>query len=261
MIGKVVIGKSFNGCVRYVMEKPGAQVLDQSGVRSRTAAEAIEDFNTYRKAKPNVKNAVMHSSISFAHQDKVDNDLMMRIGRDYVEKMDMQDHQYLLVRHQDTQHEHMHIISNRIGYNGEVASDRWCKNRAAHACDELEVKYGLTIAREQGKNKTTLLDKVPVKKRLKEEISGAIEKGLDEGIYDLDGLAEHLSAAKISVEVKTQRTGRINGISFEKEGMAFKGSAISRDFSYGRLQKKLEENQRINNIRNRGIGFGAELSP
>ncbi len=260
MIGKVVIGKSFAGCVRYVMEKKGAQVLDDFGVRSKDATLVIKDFNVIRRKKPSIKNAVMHTSISFAHQDIVNNDLMMHIGRDYVEKMDMQEHQYLIVRHQDTRHEHMHIISNRIGFNGEVASDRWCKNRAAHACDELEEKYGLTIARYQQNKKDVRLDKVPVMKRVKEEIRGAVQEGLDRGVDDLDEFIEGLSVKKIEVKIKKQSTGRINGISFEKDGLAFKGSAISKEFSYGRLNKRLEENWSQNRHRGRGMGEGAGLS-
>ncbi len=34
MIGQVTIGKSFGGVVRYVMEKEGAKVLEQDGVRA-----------------------------------------------------------------------------------------------------------------------------------------------------------------------------------------------------------------------------------
>lgn len=251
MIGKVSIGKSFGGCVRYVMEKDSAQVLDQSGVRGQNAVVATRDFNAIRRENPDVKNAVMHTSISFAHQDKVSDAIMVNIGRDYLEKMGLQDQQYLMVRHRDTKHEHMHIVINRVGYNGEVASDRWCKNRTARACDQLEVKYGLTVARQQNKSKDVALDKIPIKKRLKSDIKSEIEKGLNKGINNMDQLKSELSKSKISLKIQTQSTGRINGVSFEKDGLAFKGSSISKEFSYGRLNKQLEQNKK----RNRGLSL------
>ena len=251
MIGKVSIGKSFGGCVRYVMEKDNAQVLDQSGVRSQSAVMATRDFNAIRRENPDVKNAVMHTSISFAHQDKVSDDMMVNIGKDYLEKMDLQDRQYLMVRHRDTKHEHMHIVINRVGYDGEVASDRWCKNRTARACDQLEVKYGLTIARQQNKVKDIAMDKIPIKKRIKSQIKSEIEKSLHKGINNMNQLKSELSKNKISMKVQTQSTGRINGLSFEKDGLAFKGSSISKDFSYGRLNKQLERNK----TRNRGLSL------
>ncbi|MEM6814090.1 MAG: relaxase/mobilization nuclease domain-containing protein [Bacteroidota bacterium] len=243
MIGKVSIGKSFGGCVRYVMEKDQAQVLDQSGIRSQNAVVATQDFNAIRRENPDVKNAVWHTSISFAHQDKLTDQQMVDIGRDYLNKMDLKNHQYLMVRHRDTQHEHMHIVVNRIGLNGDLASDRWCKNRTAKACDQLEVKYGLTIAKEQGLKKQFTRDKVPIKKQLKSEIRSEIDKHLQRGINSMDRLKKELGNQGISLEIKKQSTGRVNGVSFAKDGMAFKGSAISKEFSYGRLVKQLENNR------------------
>lgn len=37
MIGKVMTGKSFGGCVRYVVEKAEARILDGQGVRLDSA--------------------------------------------------------------------------------------------------------------------------------------------------------------------------------------------------------------------------------
>jgi hypothetical protein len=185
---------------------------------------------------------------------------MNRVAKDFIDKMEIGDFQYLIVRHNDTAHEHMHIISNRIGFKGELASDKWCKNRAAKACDELEETYGLTVARYQQNKKDVRLDKVPVIKRAKEAIRGAIQDGLDRGVDDLDEFIEVLSKKGIGVKIKKQSTGRINGISFEKDGLAFKGSAISRAFSYGRLNKQLEENWSQNRHRGLGRGEGAGIS-
>jgi hypothetical protein len=193
MIGKVSIGKSFGGCVRYVMDKDNAQVLDQSGVRSENAVKATQDFNAIRRQHPDVKNAVWHTSISFAHQDKLGNDQMVKIARDYLDKMNLKDHQFLIVRHHDTKHEHIHIIINRIGFDGNVASDRWCKNRTARTCDQLELKHGLTVAKEQGLGKSKIRDKVPIKHQLRSEIRSEIEQKLKMGVSNMDQLSKELS--------------------------------------------------------------------
>mgnify|MGYP001801765210 FL=1 len=59
----------------------------------------------------------------------------------------------------------------------------------------------------------------------------------------MDRLKKELGNQGISLEIKKQSTGRVNGVSFAKDGMAFKGSAISKEFSYGRLVKQLENNR------------------
>ncbi len=243
MIGQVTIGKSFGGVVRYVMEKDQAEVIDQSGIRSSDPVLATQDFNVIRSQKPNVKNAVWHTSISFAYDDKLTRQNMISIGKDYLDKIGLADHQYLMIRHYDTKHEHIHIISNRVGFNGELASDKWCKNRTAHICDVLEKEYGLTIARDQGKNRGKLNDKNPLKKQIRNEIKDAINEGLSQGHFDYEQLQSHLKARGIEMQFQTQSTGRINGISFRHKNMTFKGSAIDRSFSYRRLARRLSQNR------------------
>lgn len=243
MIGKVSIGKSFGGVVRYVMEKDQAEVLDMSGVRSENPTVATRDFNAIRSQKPEIKNAVWHTSISFAEADKLTNEDMKKIAADYLEKTGLDKHQYLVVRHHDTIHEHIHIVSNRVGYDGAVASDKWCKNRTANICDKLEVKYGLTIARDQGRQKVISEDKIQAIKEVKSEIKSAILECLDKGVNNFKNLKAELEEKSIQMNLQIQTTGRVNGISFEKDGIALKGSAIDKSFSYRKLSNQMNMNK------------------
>ncbi|MEQ8552122.1 MAG: relaxase/mobilization nuclease domain-containing protein [Cyclobacteriaceae bacterium] len=242
MIGQVTIGKSFGGVVRYVMEKDQAEVLDQSGVRADDPVHVIQDFNSIRTQKFGIKNAVWHTSISFAYDDKLTIENMIAIGKDYLEEIGLKDHQYLMVRHQDTQHEHIHIISNRVGYNGELVSDQWCKNRTASICDKLEEKYGLTIARDQRKQHGKLNDKIPVRKATRNKIKIAISQALEKGIKDYDELKFYLKEQGIDMNFQLQSTGRINGVVFKYKDLSFKGSSIDKSFSFKRLAKRLGQN-------------------
>lgn len=60
MIGKIVIGKSFRGCLRYVVQKQDAEILLAEGVRAGDASQMTRDFNMQRKLKPSLGNAVGH---------------------------------------------------------------------------------------------------------------------------------------------------------------------------------------------------------
>jgi hypothetical protein len=243
MIGKVSIGKTFRGCVNYVMTKDGAEVLHAHGVRSQSVSFATKDFDAVRKQNPSVSNAVWHASISFAHQDKVDDNLMLSVADDYLKHMSLDKNQYLVVKHTDTQHQHMHIISNRVGFEGNVVSDRWCKNRTAHACDLMEEKYNLTVAREQGKSKSN--DKRGDLKAVKEEISAAINQSLKSGISDYEKLSKDLLNKGIDLQLQKQSTGRVNGVTFKKGELIVKGSAVGKEFGYKHLLQSLEKNQSL----------------
>ena len=241
MIGKVTIGKSFGGCVHYVMEKDKAELLQSYGVRSKNAEIATHDFNEIRKQKPRIQNAVWHASISFAYDDKVDSQLMKEVAAQYVHRIGLNGHQYLAVRHKDSKHQHLHIVANRIGLNGGVASDQWCKNRTARLCDQLEAELQLTVARNV-KRKEILKEKITGKHLIKLEIRQAIQEQIDAGITSLERLRKSLLKKEIETKVHRYQNRKIFGISFRKSNLAFKGSNIRHDFSYKGLQKQMENN-------------------
>lgn len=241
MIGKVTIGKSFRGCVHYVMEKDKAEFLHGHGVRSRNAELATHDFNEIRKQKPTIQNAVWHASISFAYDDKVDNQLMQKVATRYIDRIGLKGHQYIAVRHKDSKHQHLHIVANRIGIDGGVASDQWCKNRTARLCDHLEEELQLTVARNV-KRKEIPKEKITGKHLTKLEIRQAIQEQIDAGITSLERLRKSLLKKEIETKIHRYRNQKIFGISFRKSNLAFKGSTIRQDFSYKGLQKQLDNN-------------------
>ena len=51
MIGKVMIGKIFAGCVKYNVEKQDAEILDAVGLRTENIQTIIQDLNMQKKAQ------------------------------------------------------------------------------------------------------------------------------------------------------------------------------------------------------------------
>ncbi len=239
MISKVIIGRTF-GCCSYVMKKEGAEILFSNGIRHDSISNAVKDFEAIRNLRPTLKNVVIHSSVSFAYEDKqhVTNDLMIEIGMKFQKRLGLSEFQTICVRHHDAKHEHFHLIINRVGYNREVASDHFIKNRAARTCDELEVEYGLTVARGHGIS-TSIKHRDKHKDKIKELIKSEIHSGLRSGITTLEMLTNFLAKQGIEMRVQYQSTGRVNGLSFKKENIALKGSEIDKAFSYKRLSKQL----------------------
>ena len=250
MIGKVSIGKTFGGCVHYVMEKDRAEVLDEKGVRIQNAIVATQDFNRIRQQNPKVQTAVWHTSISFAYEDKVSNELMRGIATEYVNRIGLKGHQYLVVKHNDSRHQHLHIVANRVGYDGSITSDKWCKNRTARLCDHLEQEYQLTIARRH-RRKDLSLEKITGKHRVKLEIRQDIQDSLGHGIRNIEQLKRDLLKKGVETRLYKRRNGMAYGVSFRKNGIAFKGSTIHRDLSYTKLQKQLDLNRQAD----RGLGL------
>jgi type II secretory pathway component PulJ len=57
--------------------------------------------------------------------------------------MGFDDNQYLLIKHQDTSHKHVHLVTNRVKINGECVSQRFDYRRSEELVRQLEQRYSL----------------------------------------------------------------------------------------------------------------------
>ncbi|SJN18494.1 relaxase/mobilization nuclease domain-containing protein [Sphingobacterium sp. JB170] len=244
MIAKVITGKSFGGCVRYLLEREQSAVLDSSGVRDYTIKAIIADLNAQRKLRPQLGNAVGHTVLSWSNEDraKLTVGKMAAQAREYMEKMGIKNTQYITVLHLDKQHPHLHIVYNRVDNDGNTVENfnHWHKSRKV--CREMTERYGYHL----GKGK--------------EQVNRQALRGNDRLRYAIhDALQSIMAKANTWKQVETllakqgigihykyrSGTNEVQGISFEKDGVKFKGSAIDRKFSYIGLDRQLKQNLRL----------------
>jgi type IV secretory pathway VirD2 relaxase len=69
---------------------------------------------------------------------------MNNIANEYLNNMGFDQHQYAIFRHFDADHPHLHILVNRIGYDGKVISDSKDYQRSEQVLRRLEKQHGLT---------------------------------------------------------------------------------------------------------------------
>jgi hypothetical protein len=88
MIGKITIGSSFGGVIRYAMEKQEASLLLSEGVRTGEVRAMIDDFNMQRKLNPDLTKAVGHISLSWSKEDaaRLSPEIMKQRALDYMER-------------------------------------------------------------------------------------------------------------------------------------------------------------------------------
>jgi hypothetical protein len=89
MIGKVITGRSFAGCIAYNLQREEASILDASGVRTTSVKDITSDFNFQRKLNPNLGQAVGHIVLSWSAEDKakLDDAIMVERAKEYMHKM------------------------------------------------------------------------------------------------------------------------------------------------------------------------------
>ena len=244
MIGKPISGKSFGGCVRYVLDRQEAKILQTEGVRAQNSAAAIQDFNLQRKMRPTLGKAVGHIVLSWSREDlpKLSDAIMAARAREYMEKMGIRNTQYLIVRHSDKAHPHLHLIYNRVDNNGNTIGDRNNYARNIKACREITQQYGYHMGEGKSQvNRQALRGKEKVRYGLYDAIRAALKTST--GWHQLEA---DLKNRGIAIAWKYRSgTEEVQGISFEKDGIKMKGSAIDRSLSYGRINAQLERNLKM----------------
>lgn len=243
MIGKLTIGRSFAGVVRYVMQKPEARLLHAEGVRDSSVQAVIDDFNTQRKINPDLSRAVGHLALSWSKNDieKLSPEIMIQRAQEYMQKMKINETQYLIVEHKDRSHPHLHIIYNRVDNKGKTISDRLQKVRNQKVCEEMTLKHGYYLGKDKSRvNRHRLTGADKVKYKLYDAINKASQKA-----KSWDELIGLLKEKGIEVMFKYKSgTQQIQGISFSKGDIKIKGSAIDRGLSFAKLDEKIRQNQK-----------------
>ncbi|WP_428228623.1 relaxase/mobilization nuclease domain-containing protein [Flavobacterium sp.] len=163
MIGHVSIGRSFYHCISYCLEdkrelseKKKLALAMQDHLQHKGRAEVLEynkcfgnkyelteQFKDVRKLSRRVEKPMLHLTLRLAPEDTLTKEQLREIGRECAKEFGIADNQYICVLHKDTKEQHIHIVANRVGFNGKVANDSNSYKRMSELCRRLEKKYSL----------------------------------------------------------------------------------------------------------------------
>lgn len=242
MMGKIVSGHSFKGVVNYILDKnKDAKLVYAEGVRYNSREAIIESFLIQGRFNPNLKKNVGHISLSFSAEDKpkLSDEFMVKVAKEYLLKMGIKDTQFIIARHFDKEHPHIHIAYNRTNCEGKTISDKNERIRNVKICKELTLNHGLYFAK--GKEQVK-------RERLKEPDKSKYEiyhtlKDLIPKCKDWKQLEVELGKRNINIAFKHKgQSEEIQGVTFHKNGYAHNGSKVDRQFSYSKIDHQLRLN-------------------
>ena len=228
------------------MCKDDAKIIESDGVLLGTNKEMIDSFNCQCLLNPKIKQPLGHIALSFKPEDepRLTDEFMAKIVLEYMELMGIKNTQFILVRHHNTDNPHCHLVYNRINYDGKVISSQNDFKRNEIATKKLKDKYGLTYAEDKSK---TNVKKLHDPERVKYEIHNAVKAALKR-CKTWEEFNEELKCRGIHLEfafrrMNTRSVDDIQGIRFIKDGLTFKASDVSRQFSYSKLNAQLSWNK------------------
>ena len=245
MIGKIMKAASFSRCVHYVTGKEDARILASDGVLLTTTQDIIDSFEFQRQMNPKISKPVGHIALSFLPEDKekLTDEMMVKIAKEYMELMGIKDTQFLLVRHFDNGNPHCHLVYNRINNEGKAITDQNDFRRNEQVTKLLKRKYGLTFSKGKYKTKTERLRGC---EKTKYEIHHLVMNTLAQATSWKD-FNTHLKEEGVSMEVvmrtKDSRDMKdVQGIRFTKDGLTFKASQLKRGMTFAKMDAIIRRN-------------------
>lgn len=161
MIAKIITGSELLGVLAYNISKVDngcATVLAAPNCVTKNMREGdftgmkISDFalsfQSRLQANVRTENPVVHIVLSLKEND-TDDETLKRVACEYMEKMGYGGQPYVVVKHDDVENVHMHIISVKVDECGRKIDDRFEKRRSNAVRKELERKYSLAKAEDE----------------------------------------------------------------------------------------------------------------
>lgn len=253
MTGNQIKGKGFRGALRYNLAKVNnkvAEVLDHSFVRV-SEGSIMKEVQLVRMQRPNLQKYFYHTSINFPPTEDIPNDLMTRIGHEYLEANGFTQHQFIMFRHRDADHPHLHILVNRIGYDGSVLSDSNDFARSEKILRDLEKKYNLTevIPSREARTRAMTKDELEMMQRTKVP-SGKfrLQVIIKDVLSKRPGLTtsqfiQALESRGVHPVFNQATTGFVSGISYEHDGFIVKGAKLGNDFKWTSIKNVISYEQ------------------
>lgn len=253
---KIQRGSGFRGAVEYDLgASKGASIVGGNMVGT-TPKELAAEFGLSRAMRSEVDRPVLHMSISCPPGERLSDEEWRAVSDRFMELMGLAGHQFVGVRHTDRPHDHIHITASRIKLDGSLWHGKWEAFRAIEACQRIEREFGLTLTPGLDDRADAAPEQAPVNRDRKNVTQNEIEQAdrtgdapvrlrLQEILDDvLDGpqtalaLMDRLAAAGVSARPNIASTGRLNGFSFELDGIAFKASQLGKSYAWKKMQER-----------------------
>lgn len=266
MVAKITTPKSIEAALNYnekKMQKGNAVCLHAANylkdANEMNFYQKLAGFERLNNLNERATTKTLHVSLNFDPSEKLSENKLLQIASDYMNKIGFGEQPYLVYKHEDAGHPHIHIVSTTIKQDGgRINTHNIGRNQSEKARKEIEQTYGLIKAERQQQIRSPGIKPVNVEKvvygksETKRSISNVV--GVVFSQYKFSSLPEFNAALKQFnvVADRGKEDGRIyknRGLVYRiidangnKVGVPIKASSISCKPILTNLEKKFTEN-------------------
>ena len=262
MIAKISSTENLGGALDYnfkKVEKGEASILlaaelYQSNDGNYTMEDVLADMQALIPKKCRTKKTVFHCSLNPHPDEKLSDETLMQITKEYMEALGYGKQPYIVFKHNDIAREHIHIVSLRVDSEGKKINDKFEKRRSKQITDTLERKYNLIPSSKVSGKVETETPKVDIDRgNIKEQVASVIRMVLKHYKFcSLGELNAILNKYNLAVEeVKTEFRGKkYDGLVYvptddkgDKVSSPIHASDIGRGVGYTAVQNRMQKSK------------------
>src|SRR5471030_611820 len=242
-------GKSFKNRVKYILKDDHDFICSNMSSDKDNINELTSEFRGVSEFRHEINKPVIHAFLSLPKGDNLSSEKWEEIAKDYLKEMniDTDKHQYICVRHRDTDKDHIHIVANRVGLDGSIWYGKHDALKTISACERLEVKHNLTITQglKGSKSDVSMPTKAEIEMSLRTGEKPArlvLQASLQVAMArkpDLETFVERLQAVGIEPRFNVASTGNVAGCSFSVNDVAFKAHLLVKNSVGTQLNRRL----------------------
>lgn len=255
MIARVLYRNNVQGVLNYVAGKSGSTILGFQNTYSDTDTD-MKFFGRvlyHLGNRHDSEKRYAHISLNLPRGEDLSNTDFFELSKNYMNHMGYGEQPYVVIRHHDTKHQHVHIVSSTIQEDCLQINLSNDIRRSIATQKYLEKEFGLSPSPDTKQTRELLKYEMPefrnrdingVRFYIQDIVNIALQKYK---VRSFEELAGHLKDHHIELR-KTERNGRI-GVSY---GVAINdgyksrfinGYTVHPQLSGPKLQKVFEQNQ------------------
>ena len=264
MIAKISSTANLGGALGYNFKKVRqeeatvllANGLDQNQDGKYSMEQVLSDMRQLIPDKCRTKNTVFHCSLNPHPDEKLSDEQLTQIAKEYMEALGYGKQPYIVFKHNDIAREHIHIVSLRVDFDGNKINDKFEGRRSKKITNALEKKYNLIPSSKVSERTTTETPKVNVVQgNIKEQVANTVRSAMKHYTFcSLGELNAVLRKYNLAVEeVKTEYRGKqYDGLVYvptddkgNKVSTPIHASDIGRGVGYTAVQNKMLKSKQM----------------
>jgi hypothetical protein len=266
MVAKIVSGKSIRGMLHYNENKVAAHeahLMMASGfaadITGMNLEQKLHRFENLTMLNGKVKTNALHITLNFDNQDKLTDEQLQRITLSYMEKIGFGDQPYLVYKHADAAHPHLHIATTNMKADGKrIDIHNIGRTLSEIARKELEKEFKLVQAEgrqlsnalgiKAANIENAIYGKTPTKRTITNIVNAVIRTYKFTSLAEMNAVLKQFNLIADRGKETTmmfKKNGLMYSITNEKGeqvGVPIKASAIYDKPTLANLEKEFEKN-------------------